>query len=61
MMDKQNIVDIIKSHEKEISELKASLYEIKSEAAREAVKSEIGFLEDNKYRYEMQAKAWGLI
>lgn len=61
MYNKENIMDIINDHQKEIDELKSELNEIKSESIKKIVQDKIGYLEDNKYRYELQAKAWGVI
>lgn len=61
MYNKENIMDIINDHQKEIDELKSELNEIKSESIKKIVKDKIGNLEDNKYRYELQAKAWGVM
>lgn len=61
MYNKENIMDIINGHQKEIDELKSELNEIKSESIKKIVQNEIGYLEDNKYRYELQAKAWDVM
>lgn len=61
MYNKENIMDIIYDHQKEIDELKLELNVVKSESIRKIVQDKIGYLEDNKYRYELQAKAWGVI
>lgn len=61
MYNKENIMDIIYDHQKEIDELKLELNEIKSESIKKIVQNKIGYLEDNKYRYELQAKAWGVM
>lgn len=61
MYNKENIMYIINDHQKEIDELKSELNEIKSESIKKIVQNEIEYLEDNKYRYELQAKAWSMI
>lgn len=61
MYNKDNIMDIINEHQKEIDLLKLELNVVKSESIRKIVQDKIGYLEDNKYRYELQAKAWGVI
>lgn len=60
MVNKENIKGIIEEHEKEISEIKTELKKAESETVKNALKSRLSFLEDNCYRYKLQAKAWGI-
>lgn len=59
-MTKANIKDIISEHEKEIAEMKRELEKPYPESVKKSIEKEIGFLEDNCYRYKLQAKAWGV-
>lgn len=66
MLNKDNIMDIIQSHKDEINEISSELIKAKSLGVgipelTKAAQSRLAYLYDNKYRYEMQAKAWGLI
>lgn len=66
MLNKDNIMDIIQSHKVEINEISSELIKAKSmrldiPELTKAAQSRLAYLYDNKYRYEMQAKAWGLI
>lgn len=61
MLTKNNIMRIIKSHEEEIAQLKTEMKYIPGERSREVIKNRIMYLEDNKYRHELQAKAWELL
>lgn len=60
MYNRNNIMDIIKEHQKEIDELNLQLLVITNESVKNAVKGRLSFLQDNMYRYKLQAKAWGL-
>lgn len=60
MLNKANIKGIIAEHEKEISEIKTELKKVQSETVKNCLKSRLSFLEDNCYRYKLQAKAWGI-
>ena len=60
MVNRSNIMDIINSCQKEIDELRFELFNIKNESVSKAVKNRLSFLEDNQYRYKLQAKAWGI-
>lgn len=60
MLNKHNITEIIEKHDKEISEIKSELTKADSETVRSCLKQRLSFLEDNRYRYKLQAKAWGL-
>lgn len=58
MLDKSNIIEIINAHQEEIDELEAELLNIKNDSAKRAVQNRIAYLQDNQYRYKLQAKAW---
>lgn len=60
MFNKPNILKIIKDHEKEMAEIRIELMKADSDIAKRALKDKLNFLEDNCYRYKMQAKAWGI-
>lgn len=60
MLNKSNIKGIIQEHEKEISEIKEELSKTDSGLVKKCLKEKLSFLEDNCYRYKMQARAWGL-
>ena len=60
MLNKNNIVTIINEHEKDIKKIKLELAITFTPKAREALKHELDFLEDNLYRYKLQARAWGI-
>lgn len=60
MLNKSNIVEIIKQHEREIAEIKIEIMKTDSDIAKRALKDKLNFLEDNCYRYKLQAKAWGI-
>lgn len=60
MLNKSNIVGIIKDHEKEMSEIRIEIMKAESDIAKRALKDKLNFLEDNCYRYKLQAKAWGI-
>lgn len=60
MLNKSNILEIIKDHEKEMAEIRIELMKADSDIAKRALKDKLNFLEDNCYRYKMQAKAWGI-
>lgn len=60
MLNKSNILEIIKDHEKEMAEIRIELMKADSDIVKQALKGKLNFLEDNCYRYKMQAKAWGI-
>lgn len=60
MLNKSNILEIIKDHEKEMAEIRIELMKADSDIVKQALKYKLDFLEDNCYRYKMQAKAWGI-
>lgn len=60
MLDKSNIIGIINAHQEEIDELKAEIQSIKNDSAKRAVQNRIAYLQDNQYRYKLQARAWGM-
>lgn len=66
MLNKENIMDIIQSHNNEINEISSELIKAKElgldiPELTKAAQNRIGYLYANKCRYEIQAKAWGLI
>lgn len=60
MLNKSNILEIIKDHEKEMAEIRIELMKTDSDIAKRALKDKLNFLEDNCYRYKLHAKAWGI-
>lgn len=66
MLNKDNIMDIIQSHKDEISDIsneliKAKVLGINIPVLTKIAENRLAHLYDNKHRYEIQAKAWGLI
>lgn len=60
MLNKSNILEIIKDYEKEMAEIRIELMKTDSDIAKRALKDKLNFLEDNCYRYKLQANAWGI-
>ena len=60
MLNKYNIKDIISDHQREIDEIRAELTITHIPHARKALEDRISYLQDNMYRYKLQAKAWGI-
>ena len=60
MLNKSNIVGIIKDHEKEIAEIKIEIMKADCDIVKRALKDRLNFLEYNCYCYKLQAKAWGI-
>ena len=60
MLNKYNIKDIINDHQREIDEIRAELKITHTPHARKALENRISSLQDNMYRYKLQAKAWGI-
>lgn len=60
MLSESNIVEIIKVDEKEMAEIKIELMKTDSDIVKRALKDKLNFLQDNCYRYKLQAKAWGI-
>ena len=60
MLNKNNIVTIINDYEEDIRKIKIELIFTLTPIAREALKNELFYLEDNLYRYKLQARAWGI-
>lgn len=58
VLNKSNIIGIINAHQEEIDELEAELPNIKNDSAKRVVQNRIAYLQDNQYRYKLQAKAW---
>lgn len=66
MLNKDNNMDIIQSHKDEINEISSELIKAKSlgldiPELTKVAQNRLAYLYDNKYRYEIQAKACGLI
>ena len=60
MYNKGNIKQIIAKHDKEILELQIEIAISESKLVEETLKSKISYLTDNRNRYAMQAKKWGI-
>lgn len=65
-INKENIMDIIQSHKAEINEISSELIKAKElgldiPELTKIAQIRLEYLYDKKYRYEVQAKAWGLI
>lgn len=60
MLDKNNIAKIINDHQQEIDEISYELSVTHTPHARKALENRISYLQDNMYRYKLQAKAWGI-
>lgn len=60
MLNKDNITSYIKYHQQEIDELVEARAQLTNETARKAIQEKINYLEDNKARCMMQARAWGV-
>lgn len=60
MLDKNNIMKIINDHQREIDEIREELKITHTPHARHALEDRISYLQDNMYRYKLQAKAWGI-
>ena len=60
MLNKYNIKDIISDHQREIDEIRSELTITHTPHARKALEDRISSLQDNMYRYKLQAKAWGI-
>lgn len=58
MVNKNNIIEIINDHQREIDEIRDELKITHTPHARHALENRISFLQDNMYRYKLQAKAW---
>lgn len=64
-MNKDNILGIIADHQDAIEKIeaeleKAKLLNLDIPILEAAANKDLAYLRDNKYRYEMQAKKWGL-
>lgn len=60
-MNKVEILQTINNGRKKIDELRNELDKIESIEVKNCIKKELAFLEDNTYRYELQAKEYGYI
>ena len=47
MLNKSNIVEIIKDHEKEMAEIRIAIMKADSDIVKRALKDKLNFLEDN--------------
>lgn len=60
MLNKSNIVRIIRQREMEISEIRIELLKTESDIVKQESRRKLSFLKDDLYRYKMQAKVWGI-
>ena len=60
MLNKSNILEIIKDHEKEMADIRIEIMKADSDVVKRALKDKLNFLQDNCYQYKLQAKAWGI-
>lgn len=60
MYNKSNILDIIAEHQRDINEINVEMEKPLSGVVKQALREKLNFLEDNLYRYKLQARAWGL-
>lgn len=60
MYNRENILDIINDFEVSIAKIEKEIETAESDTVRDALKHEFDSLDDNCYRYKMQARAWGL-
>lgn len=51
---------IINDHQREIDEIRDELKITHTPHARHSLENRISFLQDNMYRYKLQARAWGI-
>lgn len=58
MLNKSNILGIIKEHEKEMAEIRIEIMKADSDVVKRALKDKLNFFEDNCYRYKLQARTW---
>lgn len=58
MLNKSNILEIIKDHQKKMAEIRIELMKTDSDVVKRALKDKLNFLQDNCYRYKLQAKRW---
>lgn len=60
MVTKSNIKEIIRQQQKRVDDMKSELSLVYTPYARKALNDEMAVLEDNIYRYKLQARAWGI-
>lgn len=60
VFDRDNILEIIADHQRDIDKINAEMERADSEVVKRALQKELNFLVDNQYRYKLQARAWGL-
>lgn len=60
MLRKSNIVEIIKDHEEKIAAIKIELIKTDSDIVKKELRRKLSLLEDDLYRYKLQAKRWGI-
>lgn len=66
MYDKSNIMKIIADHQEDIDKIEREIQRAKDMGLNipdviAAAENKLSYLYDNKARFEMQAKAWGLM
>lgn len=61
MLNKANIKGIIEEHQKEIDEIQREIKRTNSDTVKRILKEKLSYLQDNQYRYKLQAKAWGIM
>lgn len=64
-MNENNIMEIIASHQEKINQIEKEIEQAEAMGLAIpdliiAARAELNYLYDNKARFEMQAKAWGL-
>ncbi len=60
MLNKSNILDVIASLDSEIEELRIEAQKSYPASVQSLIKNKIGNLENNRYLYGLQARAWGI-
>ena len=65
-MNENNIMEIIASHQEKINQIEKEIEQAEAMGLAIpdliiAARTELNYLYDNKARFEMQAKAWGLM
>ena len=61
MYNENNILDIIADHQREIDMIKSEMEKPFNDIVKQALKEKLNFLEDNQFRYKLQARAGGLM
>ncbi len=60
MLTKDNILDYIRDLQKEADEIKECLEKTSNSTVKKHLRQGLWNVEDNLYRYKLQARAWGL-